>query len=54
MKRNMMQNILHDVEKDWSSTATLWAARDMKTTFLRPNLSWEDQTGGVMVTECDD
>lgn len=39
MKRNMMQNILHDVEKDWSSTAALWAARDMKTTFLRPYLT---------------
>lgn len=41
MKRNMTQNILHDVEKDCSSTATLWAAIDMKTTFLRPNLSYE-------------
>lgn len=39
MKRNMMQNTLHEVEKDCSSTAIHWAASARNTTFFLPNLN---------------
>ena len=41
-KRNMMQNILHEWEKDWIMTEKHWAAREMKTTFFLPNLNGQE------------
>lgn len=43
-KRNMMQNILHEWEKDWSRTEAHWAAREMKTIFFLPNLNEKNGT----------
>lgn len=42
-KRNIIQNILHEWEKDWSMTETHWAPSEMKTTFFLPNLNGEKE-----------